>query len=89
MVNRSLIRINMHNGVFKELRTVMEFYDHYNNPERAINPETGKPWRLPEVPNTVDKADLEAQALTDRKIDALIAFMKILTDKRFESLIGK
>jgi cytochrome c peroxidase len=77
----------MHNGVFKELRTVMEFYDHYNNPERAINPETGKPWRSPEVPNTVDKADLEAQALTDRKIDALVAFMKILTDQRYESLI--
>jgi len=79
----------MHNGVFKELRTVMEFYDHYNNPERSINPETGLPWGLPEVPNTVDKADLEAQVLTDRKIDALIAFMKILTDKRFEPLIEK
>jgi len=79
----------MHNGVFKELRTVMEFYDHYNNTERAINPETGKPWRAPEVPNTVDKEDLTAQALTDRKIDALVAFMKTLTDKRFEPLIEK
>ena len=79
----------MHNGVFKELRTVMEFYDHYNNSKRSINPETGKPWELPEVPETVDKVDLEAQALTDRKIDALIAFMKILTDKRFEALIEK
>lgn len=77
----------MHNGVFKELRTVMEFYDHYNNPKRNINPETGLPWREPEVENTVDKEDLEAQALTDRKIDALVAFMKILTDKRFEPLI--
>jgi len=77
----------MHNGVFKELRTVMEFYDHYNNVERSINPETGKPWRSPEVPNTVDKEDLKAKVLTDRKIDALIAFMKILTDKRFEPLL--
>ncbi|MDA7747042.1 hypothetical protein N8878_06910, partial [Psychromonas sp.] len=76
----------MHNGVFKNLRTVMEFYDHYNNPERTINPETNKPWRSPEVPNTVDTEDLKAQALTDRKIDALVAFMKILTDKRYESL---
>lgn len=79
----------MHNGVFKDLRTVMEFYDHYNNPERNINPESGKPWRLPEVPSTVDKEDLEAKALTERKIDALIAFMKILTDKRFEPLLEK
>ena len=79
----------MHNGVFKDLRTVMAFYDHYNNPERNINPETGKTWRVPEVPSTVDKEDLEAKALTDRKIDALIAFMKILTDKRFEPLLEK
>lgn len=77
----------MHNGVFKELRTVMAFYDHYNNAERKINPETGKPWRSPEVPNTVDKEDLTAHALTDRKIDALVAFMKTLTDKRFEPLL--
>ncbi|MEL0628805.1 cytochrome-c peroxidase [Psychromonas aquatilis] len=77
----------MHNGVFKELRTVMEFYDHYNNLERTINPETGEPWRAPEVPLTIDMEDLKGQALTDRKIDALIAFMKILTDQRFESLI--
>lgn len=77
----------MHNGVFKDLRTVMEFYDHFNNPKRTINPETGKPWRAPEVPNTVDLADLKAQVLTDRKIDALIAFMKTLTDKRFEPLL--
>ena len=77
----------MHNGVFKELRTVMEFYDHYNNPERKINSETGLPWRAPEVPLTVDKIDLTAHALTDRKIDALVAFMKILTDKRYEPLL--
>jgi len=77
----------MHNGVFKELRTVMEFYDHYNNTERNINPETGKPWRAPEVPSTVDKEDLTAHALSDRKIDALVAFMKTLTDKRFEPLL--
>jgi cytochrome c peroxidase len=77
----------MHNGVFKELRTVIEFYDHYNNPERNINPETGLPWRAPEVPLTVDKTDLTAHALTDRKIDALVAFMKILTDKRYEPLL--
>ena len=79
----------MHNGAFKNLRTVMEFYDHYNNPKRKLNPETGEPWRAPEVASTVDKEDLEAQALTDRKIDALVAFMKILTDKRYESLIEK
>ena len=77
----------MHNGVFKDLRTVVEFYDHYNNPARKINPETGKPWRAPEVAQTVDKEDLKAKALTERKIDALVAFMRTLTDKRYEGLI--
>jgi len=77
----------MHNGVFRDLRTVIEFYDHYNNPERKLNPETGKPWRDPEVADTVSKKDLKAQPLTDRKIDALVAFLKALTDQRYEPLL--
>ena len=77
----------MHNGVFTSLRGVMEFYDKYNNKERINNPETLKPWAEPEVKATVNLDLLEAKKLTDRKIDALIAFMKILTDKRYEHLI--
>jgi cytochrome c peroxidase len=77
----------MHNGVFKDLRTVVEFYDKYNNQERTINPETGKKWADPEVAETISKEKLKAKKLTDRKVDALIAFMKILTDKKYEHLI--
>lgn len=77
----------MHNGVFRDLRTVVAFYDHYNNPERARNPETGKPWRKPEVPGTVDLEELKAHPLSERKIDALVAFMKTLTDRRYEPLL--
>ncbi len=79
----------MHNGVFKDLRTVVEFYDKYNNLERKINPETGKPWGEPEVAENVALDELKAKALTERKIDALVAFMKILTDKRYEPLLEK
>lgn len=79
----------MHNGVFQDLRTVVEFYDQYNNPERKINPETGKPWREPEVNENLALDELQAKVLTDRKIDALIAFMKTLTDKRYEALLEK
>lgn len=43
----------MHNGVFKDLRTVVEFYDKYNNKERILNPETKKPWDEPEFKDTV------------------------------------
>lgn len=77
----------MHNGVFRDLRTVMAFYDHYNNPARANNPETGKSWREPEVPGTVDREELKAHPLNERKIDALVAFMKTLTDRRYEPLL--
>ncbi|MDP8080396.1 cytochrome-c peroxidase [Phocoenobacter skyensis] len=79
----------MHNGVFKHLRTVVEFYDTFNNPKRIINPETGKPWGETEVPETIDREDLAAKKLTDRKVDALVAFMKMLTDKRYEPLLEK
>lgn len=79
----------MHNGVFKELRTVVEFYDKYNNKSRNINPETKKEWDNPEVKDTISLDDLKAKKQSDRKIDALVAFMKLLTDKRYEHLIDK
>ena len=77
----------MHNGVFKDLRTVVEFYDKYNNQERNINPETGEPWDEPEVKETISLEDLKAKKQNDRKVDALVAFMKLLTDKRYEHLL--
>ncbi|AWX13772.1 methylamine utilization protein MauG [Mergibacter septicus] len=77
----------MHNGVFKDLRTVILFYDRYNNPQNTINPEIGKPWRQPEFPNTLSIDKLLAKKLNDRKIDALVAFLETLTDKRYEPLL--
>ncbi|PLY07809.1 MAG: methylamine utilization protein MauG [Arcobacter sp.] len=77
----------MHNGVFKDLRTVVEFYDKYNNKERTINPETKKAWDEPEVKETIDLEKLKAKKQSDRKVDALVAFMKLLTDKRYEHLL--
>ena len=81
----------MSNGVFKELRTVLEFYDHMaaqgNHP---TNPETGEPWDAPDVNATVNREVLQAtKALTDAKIDALIAFLKLLTDERYEALLDE
>ncbi|MBE2278248.1 MAG: c-type cytochrome [Rhodobacteraceae bacterium] len=78
----------MHNGVFRDLRTVIAFYDHFNNPDRALNPETGAPWSPPEVAATVAREDLKGQPLTERKIDALVAFLEALTDARYEPLLA-
>lgn len=73
----------MHNGVFKQLHTVLLFLDSYNNPERKINPETGKPWQKPEYEPTIAHTKLKAKPLTDEEIQALEAFLNTLTDERY------
>jgi len=78
----------MHNGVFKDLRTVVLFYDTYNHPTRTTNPETGQPWGKPEVADNLALKELEhGPALEDERVDALVAFMKTLTDQRYEHLL--
>ncbi|MEI4486303.1 cytochrome c peroxidase [Frigidibacter sp. MR17.14] len=80
----------MHNGVFADLRTVVLFYNRYNSRAAAaqVNPETGAPWGDPEVPGTLSMTDLEfGPALDDKRIDALVAFLKTLTDARYEPLL--
>lgn len=78
----------MHNGVFKELSTVIMFYDKYINNNRTINPETNQPWDVAEIPETINFKDLrKGKKLSDKKINALVAFLKTLTDKRYEHLL--
>lgn len=80
----------MHNGVFRELRTVVEFYDRHNNEEaRLLNPETGEPWREAEIPETVATDLLEVgDPLTDLEVESLVCFLRALTDRRYEPLIA-
>ena len=51
----------MHNGVFKDLKTVVLFYNKYNSrsAKRQINPETGKKFAVPEVTGTLSMKELE------------------------------
>ncbi|TCP39882.1 cytochrome c peroxidase [Rhodovulum marinum] len=80
----------MHNGVFQDLRTVVLFYNTYNTQveARKINPETGETFGPPPVPETVSLEELEiGPALDDQRIDALVAFLKTLTDARYEHLL--
>ena len=39
------------------------------------------------MPETVNLKDLRANVLSDRKVDALVAFMKLLTDEQYEHLL--
>ncbi|MEP4038564.1 cytochrome c peroxidase [Pseudophaeobacter sp.] len=80
----------MHNGVFQDLRTVVLFYNRYNSKAEAaqINPETGQPWGAAPVPGTLSVPELtHGPALEERRVDALVAFLKTLTDERYEDLL--
>lgn len=82
----------MHNGVFADLRTVVLFYNIYNtrDPERLINPETGAPFGPPQVAETLSVEELtHGPALDDRRVDAIVAFLRTLTDARYEHLLDE
>lgn len=82
----------MHNGVFKDLETVVLFYNKYNtkSSKRQINPETGEKWRAPEVTENISLKELQTgPALDNKRVNALVAFMQTLTDKRYEHLLDK
>ena len=78
----------MHNGVFNDLATVVRFYND-RDVKHAINPETQQPWKKGEVDATKNTEELGDLELTDKEIDAIVAFMKTLTDERYEHLIPK
>lgn len=80
----------MHNGVFRELATAIKFYNQYivDNAEVGINPETNTPWGPPENEENIDVERLgRGQPIADQRVAALIAFLRTLTDRRFEHLL--
>lgn len=88
--NVALTAPYMHNGVFQDLRTALAFYNQYivNNAAVRINPETEKPWGAPEIADNIDREILrQGQPLDDERITALIAFLRTLTDRRYEHLL--
>lgn len=80
----------MHNGVFDKLHTAIAFYNKYpsRHPSAQINPETGETWGDAEVPENLSAFELKTGlALSDYRIKALEAFLRTLTDKRYEHLM--
>lgn len=79
----------MHNGVFQNLDTVIKFYDSkLPNSIFTINPETEVEWAAPEVADNISDADLlHSNKLDQDKVDALVCFLRTLTDKRYEHLL--
>ncbi len=77
----------MHNGVFKDLKTVIHFYNT-RDVAGAMNPETGKAWANAEIPrNIMQEDDMGNMGMTDAEEDDLVAFLEALTDSKYESLI--
>lgn len=80
----------MHNGVFATLETAVLFYGHHlaGQSVASINPETGQPWRGAEVSATVEQRRLMVgQPLDPTRVGQLVAFLKTLTDARYEHLL--
>ena len=80
----------MHNGVFRDLKTVILFYNQYNSKASSakVNPETGAEWGAPEIEGTLSMEDLtHGPALDEKRVDALVAFLETLTDARYEDLL--
>lgn len=80
----------MHNGVFKELTTAVHFYNQFivNNQSSRTNPETGQAWRPPEVAENISRDLLrQGQPMDKQRLEAIVAFLKTLTDKRYEALL--
>lgn len=80
----------MSNGVFKELRTVLAFYNHMSDKDSTtLNPETNAAWEEAEVNATINHPLLEMELLSDEELTALEAFLKLLTDKQYETLVNE
>lgn len=61
----------MHNGIFTTLREVVDFYN---------TRDTRTDWGKPEVAENVNHEELGNLGLSNTEVDALVAFMKTLTD---------
>ena len=59
-----------HNGFFKSLKEITHFY----------NTRNVEMWDAPEVPETLNTDELGDLGLTDEEEDAIVAFMKTLSD---------
>ena len=80
----------MHNGIFADLQTAVLYYGKFTVSSVAseTNPETGERWGDPEFGQTIDFELLRAgQPLGAARARVIVAFLKTLTDARYEHLI--
>jgi cytochrome c peroxidase len=66
-----------HNGLFERLKDIVHFYNTRDVPGALPK---GEDWPPPEVPDTVNTDELGNLGLSDKDEDALVEFMKTLSD---------
>jgi cytochrome c peroxidase len=77
------VKAYMHNGYFKSLKEVVHFYNTRDVLPRCGDGDSREKvtcWPAPEDPTNLNKRQLGNLKLSDQEEDALVAFMKTLTD---------
>jgi cytochrome c peroxidase len=76
-----------HNGYFKSLKGIVHFYNTRDVKPRCADPEATAAqaladdcWPAPEVPANVNTTELGDLGLSDAEEDAIVAFLRTLTD---------
>lgn len=76
-----------HNGYFKTLKGIVHFYNTRDAKPRCIDPNTPEAdalaqgcWPAPEIAVNVNTSEMGNLHLTDEQEDAIVAFLKTLTD---------
>ena len=77
------VKAYMHNGYFKSLKEVVHFYNTRDVLPKCKAGDPGEKvtcWPAPEDSTNLNKRQLGNLKLTDQEEDALVAFLKTLTD---------
>ena len=76
-----------HNGYFKSLRGIVDFYNTRDIKPRCSDPFTPEEqalalgcWPEPEVAENVNRSELGSLGLAEREVDDLVAFLRTLSD---------
>ena len=85
--NIALTAPYMHNGYFKDLKNVVDFYNSRDTKPVCPDPLTSEEtaikqgcWPVAEIKKNVNKDELGDLKLTEQEVDDIVAFMRTLTD---------
>jgi cytochrome c peroxidase len=77
----------MHNGYFRDLKAVVQFYNDRDvrprcppGVEREADAQAARCWPAPEAAETMNRDELGNLRLTDAEVDDIVAFLGTLTD---------